>query len=121
MTLFVSLRAFANFATVPPVLPIDLRQEHLARPRLVALSAIDAALAKGRPRRHRDARVCRRGLLPVGAGRRVRSRGSLRSLDQSCAGRTGGLRRASRGFDDIGLYANVHETANRIAATTPRG
>lgn len=48
MTSVVSLRAFANPASVPLVVFVDLQQEYLARPRLLALPETDAALANCR-------------------------------------------------------------------------
>jgi nicotinamidase-related amidase len=45
VTSIVNLRAFANSAHVPLVVLVDLQQEYLAKPRLLALSETDAALA----------------------------------------------------------------------------
>lgn len=44
MTSVVSLRAFANAASVPLVVLVDMQQEYLAKPRLLAISEIDHAL-----------------------------------------------------------------------------
>ena len=44
MTSVVSLRAFANSASVPLVVLVDLQQEYLAKPRLLAISGIERAL-----------------------------------------------------------------------------
>jgi nicotinamidase-related amidase len=48
VTSVVNLRAFANTANVPLVVLVDLQQEYLAKPRLLALSETDAALANCR-------------------------------------------------------------------------
>jgi hypothetical protein len=48
MTSVVSLRAVANSATVSPLVLADMKQEHLAEPRLLALSGADAALVNCR-------------------------------------------------------------------------
>jgi nicotinamidase-related amidase len=40
----VSLRAFANSSSVPIVVFVDMQQEYLAKPRLLAISEIDRAL-----------------------------------------------------------------------------
>jgi len=44
VTSVVSLRAFANSANVPLVVFVDMQQEYLAKPRLLAISEIDGAL-----------------------------------------------------------------------------
>jgi nicotinamidase-related amidase len=44
VTSVVSLRAFANSASVPLVVLVDLQQEYLAKPRLLAISGIERAL-----------------------------------------------------------------------------
>ena len=44
MTSIVSLRAFANSSNVPIVVLVDMQQEYLAKPRLLAISKIDRAL-----------------------------------------------------------------------------
>lgn len=44
MTSVVSLRTFANSSSVPIVVFVDMQQEYLARPRLLAISGIDRAL-----------------------------------------------------------------------------
>ncbi len=44
MTSVVSLRAFANASDVPIVVFVDMQQEYLATPRLLAISDIDGAL-----------------------------------------------------------------------------
>ena len=44
MTSIVSLRTFANSSKVPIVVLVDLQQEYLAKPRLLAISEIDRAL-----------------------------------------------------------------------------
>ena len=44
MTSVVNLRAFANSANVPLVVLVDMQQEYLATPRLLAISEIDRAL-----------------------------------------------------------------------------
>ena len=44
MTSIVSLRAFANSSNVPIVVLVDMQQEYLAKPRLLAISEIDRAL-----------------------------------------------------------------------------
>ena len=44
MTSVVSLRAFANSSSVPIVVFVDMQQEYLAKPRLLAISQIDRAL-----------------------------------------------------------------------------
>ena len=44
MTSVVSLRAFANSASVPLVVFLDMQQEYLAAPRLLAIPDIDRAL-----------------------------------------------------------------------------
>lgn len=48
MTSVISLRAFANSASVPVLVLVDLQQEYLARPRLLALPEADSALANCR-------------------------------------------------------------------------
>lgn len=48
MTSLVNLHAFANSAIVPLVLMVDMQQEYLAEPRLLALTDADAALANCR-------------------------------------------------------------------------
>jgi nicotinamidase-related amidase len=48
VTSVVSLRAFANSSTVPIVVLVDMQQEYLAKPRLLAISEIDRALANCR-------------------------------------------------------------------------
>jgi nicotinamidase-related amidase len=48
MTSVVNLRAFANAASVPLVVLVDMQQEYLAKPRLLALTDTDAALANCR-------------------------------------------------------------------------
>jgi hypothetical protein len=40
----VSLRTFANSSSVPIVVFVDMQQEYLAKPRLLAISEIDRAL-----------------------------------------------------------------------------
>ncbi len=44
VTSVVSLRAFANASSVPIVVFVDMQQEYLAKPRLLAISEIDRAL-----------------------------------------------------------------------------
>jgi nicotinamidase-related amidase len=44
VTSVVSLRTFANSASVPIVVFVDMQQEYLAKPRLLAISEIDRAL-----------------------------------------------------------------------------
>ncbi len=44
MTSVVSLRSFANSSSVPIVVLVDMQQEYLAKPRLLAISEIDHAL-----------------------------------------------------------------------------
>ncbi len=44
MTSVVSLRTFANSSSVPIVVFVDMQQEYLAQPRLLAISEIDRAL-----------------------------------------------------------------------------
>ena len=44
VTSVVSLRAFANSASVPLVVLVDMQQEYLAKPRLFAITEIDRAL-----------------------------------------------------------------------------
>ena len=44
MTSVVSLRSFANSSSVPIVVFVDMQQEYLAKPRLLAISQIDRAL-----------------------------------------------------------------------------
>ena len=44
MTSIVSLRTFANSSSVPIVVFVDMQQEYLAQPRLLAISGIDSAL-----------------------------------------------------------------------------
>ena len=44
MTAIVSLRTFANSSNVPIVVLVDMQQEYLAKPRLLAISKIDRAL-----------------------------------------------------------------------------
>ena len=44
MTSVVSLHAFANSPNLPLVVLVDMQQEHLAKPRLLAISEIGAAL-----------------------------------------------------------------------------
>src|SRR5260370_33987449 len=44
----VSLRTFANSSNVPIVVFVDMQQEYLAKPRLLAISEIDRALANCR-------------------------------------------------------------------------
>ena len=44
MTSVVSLRTFANSSSVPIVVFVDMQQEYLAQPRLLAISGIDRAL-----------------------------------------------------------------------------
>ena len=44
MTSVVSLRTFANASSVPIVVLVDMQQEYLAKPRLLAISDIDRAL-----------------------------------------------------------------------------
>ena len=44
VTSVVSLRTFANSSSVPIVVFVDLQQEYLAKPRLLAISEIDHAL-----------------------------------------------------------------------------
>jgi nicotinamidase-related amidase len=44
VTSIVSLRTFANSSKVPIVVLVDLQQEYLAKPRLLAISEIDRAL-----------------------------------------------------------------------------
>jgi nicotinamidase-related amidase len=48
MTSVVNLRAFANSAVIPLVMLVDMQQEYLAKPRLLALTDADAALANCR-------------------------------------------------------------------------
>jgi hypothetical protein len=48
VTLVVSPHAFVNSPNVPCVLPVDLQHEYPAKPRLLALSETDAALANCR-------------------------------------------------------------------------
>lgn len=48
MTSVVSLRAFANSSSVPVVVFVDMQQEYLAAPRLLAIPDIDRALANCR-------------------------------------------------------------------------
>jgi hypothetical protein len=51
----VSLRTFANSPSVPIVVPVDLRQEYPAKPRLLAISEIDRAALNN----------CRRAAVPA--------------------------------------------------------
>ena len=44
MSSVVSLRTFANSSSVPIVVFVDMQQEYLAKPRLLAISEIDRAL-----------------------------------------------------------------------------
>ena len=44
MSSIVSLRTFANSSNVPIVVLVDMQQEYLAKPRLLAISEIDRAL-----------------------------------------------------------------------------
>jgi nicotinamidase-related amidase len=44
VTSVVSLRTFANSSSVPIVVFVDMQQEYLAKPRLLAISQIDRAL-----------------------------------------------------------------------------
>jgi nicotinamidase-related amidase len=44
VTSVVSLRSFANSSNVPIVVLVDMQQEYLAKPRLMAISEIDQAL-----------------------------------------------------------------------------
>lgn len=44
MTSVVSLRTFANSSSVPIVVLVDMQQEYLAKPRLLAIAEIDRAL-----------------------------------------------------------------------------
>src|SRR5260370_13090475 len=44
VTSVVSLRTFANSSNVPIVVFVDMQQEYLAKPRLLAISEIDRAL-----------------------------------------------------------------------------
>jgi nicotinamidase-related amidase len=44
VTSVVSLRTFANSSNVPIVVLVDMQQEYLAKPRLLAISEIDQAL-----------------------------------------------------------------------------
>jgi nicotinamidase-related amidase len=44
VTSIVSLRTFANSANVPIVVLVDMQQEYLAKPRLLAISEINCAL-----------------------------------------------------------------------------
>ena len=44
MTSVISLRTFANSSDVPIVVFVDMQQEYLAKPRLLAISEIDHAL-----------------------------------------------------------------------------
>ena len=44
MTSVVSLRTYANSSSVPIVVFVDMQQEYLAQPRLLAISEIDRAL-----------------------------------------------------------------------------
>jgi nicotinamidase-related amidase len=44
VTSVVNLRAFANSSSVPIVVLVDMQQEYLAKPRLLAISQIDRAL-----------------------------------------------------------------------------
>ena len=44
MSSIVSLRTFANSSNVPIVVLVDMQQEYLAKPRLLAISKIDRAL-----------------------------------------------------------------------------
>lgn len=44
MTSVVSLRAFANPSSVPIVALVDMQQEYLAKPRLLAISGMERAL-----------------------------------------------------------------------------
>jgi nicotinamidase-related amidase len=44
LTSIVSLRSFANSSSVPIVVFVDMQQEYLAQPRLLAISGIDRAL-----------------------------------------------------------------------------
>jgi nicotinamidase-related amidase len=44
VTSIVSLRTFANSSNVPIVVLVDMQQEYLAKPRLLAISKIDRAL-----------------------------------------------------------------------------
>jgi hypothetical protein len=48
MTPFVSLRAFTSPPSAPPLVLVDMRQEDLAKPRLLALSGADAAVVNSR-------------------------------------------------------------------------
>lgn len=48
MTSVVNLHAFANSPNLPLVVLVDKQQEHLAKPRLLAISEIGAALNNGR-------------------------------------------------------------------------
>ncbi|MDP3076983.1 hypothetical protein [Bradyrhizobium sp.] len=97
MTSVVSLRTFATSSSVPIVVFVDMQQEYLAKPRPLALSAIDRALDN----HHEVAYLC-------GAS-------ASHALDNMVADDD---RRAVSGI--FGPYGDVYETADWIASTLPR-
>ena len=57
MNSVVSLRTFTNASNVPIVVFVDMQQESMAGPRLLAISGIDRALANRRDAFHRSHKV----------------------------------------------------------------
>ena len=107
MTSVVSLRSFANSSSVPIVVFVDMQQEYLAKPRLLAISEIDRALDNCR----RVLDHSRRIGLPVAF---------IRMLNESAF-----FNRATpfvqRAVSRISaLYGDVYETADWIASTLSR-
>lgn len=97
MTSDVSPRTFANSFSVPIVVFVDMQQEDLAKPRPLALSAIDPALDN----HHEVAYLC-------GAS-------ASHAVDDMVADDD---RRAVSGIS--GPYGDVYETADWIAPTLSR-
>ena len=148
MTSVVSLRAFANSASVPVLVPVDMQQEYLAKPRLLALPEADAALANCR----RLVDHARRIGLPVAFVRMVGESAFFNRATPSSAGSKSSClstlidafhRRqkvtyicdasASHALDELpadnvhravskisGIYTELCEAARWIAATMPR-
>ena len=107
MTSAVSLRSFANFSHVPIVVFVDMQQEYLAKPRLLAISKTDRVLENCRRMLNHSRQIG----LPVAF---IRMLNGFAFFNRATPFVQRAVSRISA------LYGDVYETADRIASTLPR-
>lgn len=147
MTSVVSLRTFANCSSGPIVVPVDMQQEHLAKPRLPAISAIDCDSYRNEMRFERSSPSCysskpfaalvnqsRGGIVRVGfAGESACPSALIDAFHRNHKVTYLSDASASHALDDMpaddvhravsrisGLYGDVYETPDWIASTLSR-